>query len=245
MVQLKGRKKSKRKLAQNKCFCGLEKEVIYEGDGIVEYPVFSCPDHGPNKRNEWSLWWNLYKDRWREDRFWDNSADKLSCLVGYFCHYFKKFYEHPYIFTFANPNPYKDKDFVMARRILNMFQGNAREAKIYIRWVFAKRIRTPKYAVHSLGFFASQRFVNDYLYAKSRSNVLRRTTPLPKDFLSWCKDNYPEVFENQELETWNDLNGLISYIKSYGEDCIENYVVEEAVKRKMLLDKYSYKKLEV
>jgi len=244
MPQLKDRKKSRRKSGPPKCACGLEKEIAFEGDGVVAYPVFSCPVHGPDKRNEWALWWGEYKDRWRTDKFWDNHADKLSCLMGYFCHFFQKFYERPYTFAFMNPNPYRDKDFVMARRILTMFEWNAREAKVYIRWIFKKRIRNPKYAIHSLGFFASQQFVNEYLHAKARSKVLRRRTPLPKDFLDWCAENCPNIFQLQELQTWNDLNGLILHIKTYGEKGLENVVLEEAVRRNMLTDKYSFKKLE-
>jgi len=227
-----------------KCACGLEKEITFEGDGVVEYPVFSCPEHGPDKRNEWALWWNTYKDRWREDIYWDKHAEKLSCIVGYFCHLYQKFYNHPYIFAFANPNPYRDKDFVMARRILNMFKWDAREVRIYFRWVFKKRIRTPKYNIHSLGFFTSQKFVNEYYAAKARSKILKRSSPLPRDFLSWCKQNCAGIFQQQELSTWNDLNGLISHVQSYGEKGVENEVLEEAVRRNMLADKQTYKKLE-
>jgi len=236
---------ARKKSGPPKCVCGLEKEITFERDGEAEYPVFSCPEHGPDKRNEWALWWKTYKDRWKEDRYWDKNADKLSCLVGYFCHLYFKFYDHPYVFAFSNPNPYRDKDFVMARRILTMFKWNAREAKVYLRWVFQKRVRTPNYSIHSLGFFASQKFVNEYFHAKARSKVLRRSTSLPKDFLKWCEETCPEIFQAQELSTWNDLNGLISHILSYGESGVENNVLEEAVKRGLLTDKYTYRKLEV
>ena len=233
-----------RKTKKILCSCGKEKEISFENDGIVEYPIFSCPEHGPDKRNEWALWWNIYKDRWKELHFWDNPADKLSCLVGYFCHTYQKFYNRPFVFSYANPNPYKDKDFVMARRILLMFKGNAREAKIYIRWVFQKRIRIPSYAVHSLGFFASQKFVNEYFQAKERSLILKRSSALPKDFLNWCRKSCPEIFEKQELETWNDLNGLVTHIISYGNNNIEGFVIKEAVQRGMLDSETTYKKLE-
>lgn len=215
MLQLKDQKKSK-------------KEFKKSND-------FSC--------QEYDLWCSLYKDRWKESKYWDSNADKLSCLVGYFCHLFNKFYGYPYVFSFDGKSLYKGKDFTMARRILNMFDWNAREAKIYIRWVFEKRVKTVNYTVYSFGFFASQKFVNEYFHAKNRSMVLRRYTKLPQDFLSWCKNNHPDIFQQQELETWNDLNGLISHIKIYNNG-IESYIIDEAVKRRMLEDKFTYKRLE-
>ena len=229
---------------KNLCsICKKEKEIIFEGEG-VQYPVFSCPEHGSNKRNEWKLWWDKYRDLWKEKKYWDSHADKLSCLVGYFCHKYKEFYNTPYVFGYANPVPYKDKDFVMARRLLAMFNGNAHEIRVYIKWVFKKIIKTPSYTIHSLGFFVSAQFVNEYLQAKKRSKVLRRSTKLPMDFLNWCKDHVPDIFEKQELGNWNDLNGLVTHIISYGSDGVEGQVVKEAVKRGMLENETTYKVLE-
>jgi hypothetical protein len=224
--------------------CKKEKEVLFEGDG-VQYPVFFCADHGPDKVNVWKDWWDKYHDRWCQNNdFWDQPKEKPSCLMSYFCHKFKLHYGFPYTLDYSNPIPYKNKDFTMVRRILAMFDGNARRAKNYIDWVFAKRIKGTNYTINSLGFFASSKLANEYNAARLKSQTLRRSTHLPWSFLQWCSENCPEIFDKQELATWNDLNGLITHISSYGEDNIEGYVVAEAVKRNMLKDKYSYKKLE-
>ncbi len=229
---------------KNICNCGNEKEIEWAGDGTLLYPVFFCSNCGYNKRNEWKLWWDAYSEKWKDDSSWNNFADMISCIVGYFCHMYNEFYNEPYTFSFANPNPYKDKDFIMARRLLAMFNGNAKEIKTYIRWIFSKKIKTQKYAVKSFGFFASQEFVNEFKIAKSRSKVIRRTTPLPNEFILWCKDNCNEIFNLQELKTWNDLNGLVTHVKAYGMDNIEGKVVKEAVNIGLLPHGPEYRKME-
>lgn len=232
-----------RKKAQVCCAaCGKPKETVFLGEGI-QYPTLSCPEHGPDPRNEWEMWVTTYRDEWRNKEAWDEPNRKLSCFVGYFCHRFSEFYGHPYVFAYGNPNPYKDRDFVMARRILTMFFQNAREAATYVRWVFAKRIKTPKYAVSSIGFFASSKFVNEYFQAKAKSEKLTRSTKLPADFLTWCAQNCPEIFDRQQLEVWNDLNGLVTHVQSYGMDSPEGKVVSEAINRG-LLPSGGYAKLE-
>jgi len=225
------------------CKCGEDKEVIFAGTG-VHYPTFSCHNCGPDKRNEWEIWWLAYKDTWRDDEKWNRPADALVCVVGFFCYYYEQFYDEPFVFSYQSAKPYTDKDFMMARRILTMFNGEAKEVKTYIRWVFAKKIKTPKYEVQGLGFFGLQKFANEYRRAKARTRRLTRFSKLPKAFLYWCKENAADVFNSQELETWNDLNGIVSIIKNYGREGAEWVVAQEAVRRGMLPPGPEFRKLE-
>jgi hypothetical protein len=240
----------KKKSSKNVCkLCGAKKEVSFEGEG-VQYPVFSCPEHGLDKRNEWKIWWEMYSERWKEKRYWNNPADRLSCVIGYFCDKFKEFYGHPYTLDVSNPIPYKSKDFVMGRRILAMFENNTADIRIFIRWVFAKKVRSRKYTVNSFGFFANAAFVNEFKAAKARNQVLKRSTPLPKEFIEWCsKGPCFEVVDNHGLKTWNDLNVLIGMVRTYsGSTGMVGVVVDQAVKRGMILmDSFGqpeFKKLE-
>jgi hypothetical protein len=223
--------------------CGKKKDVTFEGNG-VQYPVFSCPEHGQDERNEWARWWDLYHDRWKQNsEYWDQPREKPSCLVSYFCYKFREFYGYEYTLDCTNPVPYTSKDFIMARRILALFQGNAKRVKNYIDWVFAKRIKK-NYTINSFGFFSLPNLVNEYNAARAKSKILRRTTPLPQKFLKWCKEFHPNIFERQQFSTWDDLNGLVTYIKSRGKDNVEAIVVTEAVKQKMLHDENTCIKLE-
>lgn len=207
--------------------------MTYAGDG-VQYPVFVCPQCGTSGRNEWELWWSDYRFLWQDNAKWDESRHKLPCLMGYFCARYAELYGHPFHFEYATPNPYKSKDFMMGRRLLAMFQDDAKAARTYVKWVFAFKIRNPNCAIRSFGFFVSQKFVAEFMQAKARARILRRSTPLPTEFIQWCLENAPEVFEHQELETWNDLNFLSTYVRQSGGGNIEAMVADEAVRRGML-----------
>ena len=214
-----------------KCkICGHETEISFTG----YYPIISCKSCG-NITDEWKKWWEKYSERWKEDEYWNNLVDKPSCLIGYFCHKFNEFYGFPYTFDAANPVPYKGKEFTIARRLIDIFDGNAREAALYIKWAFLKKVVVRKRPITSIGFFSVSNIINEYKHAKALSIVLKRSSLLPEDFLEFCKREYPEIFEKQDLKTWNDLNTLVSFIQTFNSaDMIEYKVVIEAVKRNML-----------
>lgn len=243
MTRLKVSKKSKRKSGSRICSCGHEKEVTFAGDG-VEYPVFACPDCGPDKRNEWALWWSDYRFLWQDNAKWDEQKHKLPCLMGYFCAKYAELYGHPFRFDYAATKPYTSKDFIMGGRLLAMFDGDAKAARTYVKWVFVFKIKNTNCAIRSMGFFVSQKFVAEYMQARARARVLRRSTPLPTEFIEWCLMNEPNVFEHQELETWNDLNFLVTYVRQNGHDNIEGMVAAEAVRRGMLSPGPGYANLE-
>jgi hypothetical protein len=237
-------KKSTRKLVP-KCSCGLEQEISWGGDRI-QYPVFSCPTCGPSK-NEWEVWWNKYKDLWKDKENWQNKKDAISCIVGYFCHKYEEFYGNSFSFSYSSPTPFKDKEFTMARRLLAMFEGNAWEVAQYIKWGFPNVVKNPQYCVTGLGFFTKADIAIRFKNIRAQSRVIRRRTPLPKDFLEWCQANHPDIFERQELHTWNDLNGIVTHVKSYGLENVEGFIVEEAIRRRLLIsgeDGVQYRKLE-
>jgi hypothetical protein len=217
--------------------------VSFAGEG-VKYPVFACPACGPDKRNEWELWWSDYRHLWQDNGKWDEPRHKLPCLMGFFCAKYAEFYGHPFHFLYANPNPYKGKDFVMARRLLTMFGDDAKAARTYVKWVFAFKIRDTSRVIRSMGFFVSQEFVAEYMRARARARTLRRSTPLPTEFLGWCRENEPDVLDRQELETWNDLNGLVTHVRERGGDDPEGRVVAEAIRRGMLPPGPDYVRLE-
>lgn len=213
--------------------CGKIKEVTFKGNGI-QYPVFSCPEHQDLDKNEWEIWWEKYHDRYKDKECWKSLKDRPSCIVGYFCNEFYKFYGYSYVLDYNNPIPYKNKEFTMARKLMTMFGENYMWIPNYIRWVFDKRVKDRKKAITSFGFFALPDLVNSYFAARASQSVLRRSTPLPKEFLEWCGSTHPQIFERQELGTWNDLNGLVTHVKIYGEEGLEWQIVKEAIGRKLL-----------
>jgi hypothetical protein len=213
--------------------CGKEKEITFKGESI-QYPVYSCPEHSDEDKNEWEIWWTKYHDRYKDKEYWQSLKDRPSCIVGYFCNEFYKCYGYSYKLDYNSPIPYKNREFLVARKLMAMFGEEYMLIPEYIRWVFEKRVKLRKKAVTSFGFFITQDFVNSYFAARAKRNVLKRSSPLPKEFLEWCASEYPDIFERQELATWNDLNGLVNYVKCYGQNNIEYYVVQEAINKGML-----------
>lgn len=241
MTQSKKLKKSRRK--SNKCSCGEEKQISYMGDG-VSYPVFVCKNCGPDKRNEWEIWWTNYRFLWKDEKNWEDQKHKVSCVMGYFCFKYQEVYGYPFRFDYSSTKPYTSKDFIMCNRLLAMFNGDAKSIKIYIKWIFTTKIRRPEYIISGFGFFVSQKFIAEFSNARARSRVLRRSTPLPTDFIEWCLSNEPDIFDRQELENWNHLNGLVTHVKQWNQDDVEKRVVNEAVNRGMLPSGPDYVRLE-
>lgn len=222
------------------CKCGKIMNITYEGDGI-QYPVFSCPEHGIDK-NLWKEWWEKYSDRGLKKEFWKNKRDLPSCIISYFCNQFQKFYNYSYTLDCSSPIPYSNKEFTMARRIITMFGEEHLLIPNYIKWVFVRKVKTKKYPLSSLGFLASSAFVNEYKAERARSQKPKRSSKIPDDFLSWCNENYPETIKNHEVETLNDLNVLIGLAKDK-RNVDEKYIVEEA-KRRNIAPKSGFIKLE-
>lgn len=222
--------------------CKREMEIGWSGE-IVNFPVWHCPEHGPGK-NLWQEWWDKYSSRWTKKENWLNKADKPSCIIGYFCYLYNKNYNTMFTLDVRTPNPYKSKDFTMARRLLALFKDDALEAKIYLKWAFKYKTKEKTYRVTSLGFFVNSAFVNEYFLAKNQAQKLTRASKLPKDFLNWCQKNYKKIFDKHQFETWGNLNSLVSYVKKYGTENDEGKVVQEAVSRNMLKNPFTYRELE-
>jgi hypothetical protein len=212
-----------------KCkICKKEKQIEYEGDR-VQYPVFSCPEHGI-ETNEWEKWWNNYSDRGLSKEYWHDKRERPSCVVSYFCNQYYEFYGFPYTLDYSNPIPYKNKEFTMARRIISMFGENYKYIPNYIKWVFKKKVKNRKYPVNSLGFFASSQFVNEYNAARERANKPKRSSSIPERFLQWCRDSYPKIVDYHELQSLNDLNMLIGIAEADPQSEEMNVIREARLK---------------
>lgn len=225
---------------KHKCYCGKQMDITYKGDGI-QYPVFSCPEHGVDK-NLWEEWWDKYSDRGLKKQYWEVKKELPSCIVSYFCHQFQKFYGYSYTLDSSNPVPYSNKEFTMARRIITMFGEDFNLIPNYIKWVFIRKVKTRKYPLNSLGFFASSAFVNEYKAERARAQKVKRSSKIPENFLLWCKEHYPDTIKYHEIETYNDLNVLIG-LANDNDNKNEISIIEEARKRN-LIPKTGYIKLE-
>lgn len=233
-------------MAKTLCkICGEVKTITYAGQKL-QYPVFYCSFCDRTDKNEWEAWYNEYKNLWSDKKNWDNK-NGVSCIVGYFCNLYKKYYDKEYAFSYGSPNPYIDKDFLIARKLLTMFDGEAFEVGLYIKWMFEFHVKNKKKKITSMGFLTIQNLVNDFKLKRKKAKQIKRISPLPKPFIDWCSKNYPDIFSKCALETWNDLNGLITYVscwKNLDDEAMEKKILKYAVETGLLESPLSYKQFE-
>ena len=144
---------------------------------------------------------------------------------------YKEFYNIDYVFMPTNPNPYGAKECKDAWTLLAAFSNDAIEVRKYIYWVFKKGINKNA-SINSFGYINAPGLVRKYkLYAEKRK-TLTRDSALPKRYIDWCESHIPNIFQNYELKTMNDLGALLSYTNAYleNEDTIEREAIEEAIR---------------
>lgn len=152
---------------------------------------------------------------------------------------YEKFYNTEYVFVPQNPNPYGSKECRDAWAILSAFNGDAREVGKYIQWFFKHGINKNT-NITSFGYLGTPAIIRKYKLHAEKSKYLTRASILPKEYLSWCEDNVPEIFDKYELTTMNDLGALLKYVVTYsGEissDSAEFQAISQAVKMTLIKD---------
>ena len=105
------------------------------------------------------------------------------------------------------------------------------QAPAYVRQSLEYRIGGKD--VRSLRYLA-----DDRAYRRWREWKPRRSDPLPSDFVAWLEDREPDVLRDEQIRTWNDLNGLVQQLRCYGAEADDGpevlRVVTEARRRGLL-----------
>jgi len=152
---------------------------------------------------------------------------------------YKKHYDIDYVFVPQNPNPYGAKEVRDAWSLLSAFQGDAHEVRRYIYWFFTKTIGRNT-DITSFAYLNTPNIVRKYNLYLEKKKTFTRASKLPKDFITWCGDNVPEIFTNYELNTMNDLGALLGYVKTYSSDInpesSEFRVIAQATKMNLIKD---------
>jgi hypothetical protein len=199
-------------------------------------PIFTCEKCG-DRELTWKKFYDEYLQLFRDKSNWGVKKHQVSCIIGFFCHMYKEFYGTDYVFVPQNPNPYGCKEVKDSLKLLATFSGNAHDVRKYIFWVFKKIIKQST-NLTAFAYINSPSIIRKYKLYAEKKNRLTRSSKLPKQFLDWCKQNAPELFDKYELETMNDLGALSSYLKEYddGTDQFvdERGVVSEARKYKLI-----------
>lgn len=202
--------------------------------------MFTCESCG-DVHLGWKTFFDEYLQLFRVKENWDNPKHHVSCVIGFFYHMYRETYDTNYVFIPQNPSPFSAKECRDAWSLLSAFGGRAHEVRKYLYWIFKKAINKNT-EITSFGYVNTPALVRKYILQAKQKHVLRRESKLPKEFVSWCKAEAPEIFDNYALETMNDLGALYSYVDTYSDELMlkasspENLVIGQAVKHNLIKD---------
>ncbi len=83
----------------------------------------------------------------------------------------------------------------------------------------------------SLNYFNAPGLVRKYNLIVQKQKTITRASGLPGDFITWCKANAAEIFNNYELSTMNDLGALLQFYVTYkinDSESLEAKVIQAA-----------------
>jgi hypothetical protein len=118
-----------------------------------------------------------------------------------------------YLFVPATPNPFSAKECRDANLLVSSFNKNMDDVRKYLVWVFKTGLGSNAKIV-SLAYVNAPGLIRRYMLSADRKNTYTRNSPLPDEFLSWCKSCMPVLISSYTLETMNDLGALLGYVNS-------------------------------
>lgn len=104
---------------------------------------------------------------------------------------------------------------------MSAFNGDAHEVRRYIYWFFNKTIGKHT-DITSMAYLNTPNIVRKYKLYVEKKKISTRSTALPVELISWCHLNVPDIFDNYELSTMNDLGALLGYVKAYSTELNDN-----------------------
>ena len=190
-------------------------------------PIFVCDKCG-EKELTWKKFYSEYLQLYKIKENWNSEKDKVSCVLGFFCHMYKETYKTDYVFVPKSFNPFSSKECRDTWTLLASFGGNANDVRKYLFWLFKKCINKNT-GITSFGYVNTPNLIRKYNLYNISKDIFQRETKLPIEFIDWCKSIIPDIFKSYALDTMNDLGALISYCKAYGsENSIETQAIEKA-----------------
>lgn len=123
-------------------------------------------------------WQNFFV---RMDSLGDNIHEWTSLdLLAYFGKKYKEHFNRSYAFD-TKKSPSYCSDGFLIKKLVGMLQTtNQHKIKDYIDWVFANKVKK----ILSFGYFANNKFCNEYLDLIEKKNKITRTTVLPSEYLN-------------------------------------------------------------
>jgi len=144
-------------------------------------------------------------------------------LLGYICKRYKDFFGTSFAISVKGA-PSKCSEIYQIRQIMATLQtSDTKIIKDYIDYIFDKKIILNKVKLKKIGFFITQGFATEFYLDRKQKNIIKRSTPLPQEYLNVAQEL------NIEANTYGDLafikmsnnvayNNLFEKLKSIGFD---------------------------
>jgi hypothetical protein len=213
-IQIKPKRKKRstskcRVKTQNGDACNGKYRLEHEG----AIPLFICDICGDQELT-WKKFYTEYLQLWKDKANWSEKRNTVSCILGFFCYMYKEFFVTDYIFVPQNPNPYGAKEVKDSWTLMSAFQNDIEEVRKYIYWVFKKGVNK-NVTITNFGYINTPGLIRKYKLYAERRKTFTRDSELPWQFLDWCKECVPEIFNKYALATMNDLGALLAYTREY------------------------------
>lgn len=212
MAKAKKRRPSDCKIKVGEKRCTGKYKLSYDNAA----PLFTC-NKCQDRDTSWKKFYDDYLQLYSVKENWDVEKNNVTCIIGFFCHMYRELFDTDYVFVPNNPNPYSSKEIREAWKLLATFKNDVIQVRKYIYWVFRKNIRRSTNLV-SFNYINAPGLIRRYnLHARNKQSIARFTA-LPLGFLYKCRADTPDIFDNYELTTVNDLGALLSHVKFYDVD---------------------------
>jgi len=198
-------------------------------------PIFIC-DICNDTDKTWKKFYTEYLILHEVKENWLEQKHKVSCIIGYFCYLYKKKFGIDYIFIPQNINPFSSIECKYTSMLLAGFNNNALEVRNYLKWLFTKELKGQT-QITSFGYIKIPDIIRRYNLYSMTEKTKTRTSKLPVEFISWCKEN-TQIYEAYTLDNYNDLIAIYKSVKAYNieKNTDEGRVLEKAEAMLLIVD---------
>lgn len=156
-------------------------------------------------------WQNFFHKLGMFERFAPDQWQEIQ-LLGYVCDRYKKLYGREYSIAMKGAPGKCSEMFFIKNMIRTLGTSNMNVAKQYIDWVYDKKIIPGNKKIKTFSYFMTAGLVNEFQFEKTESEIIKRSTELPK--------TYKEIADNLNVSvnTYGDLAFVkMAYDKANGD----------------------------
>jgi hypothetical protein len=223
---------ARKNLIHNVKSCGREFEILYNEENL---PFLQCIGCG-KVLDDWIKWHQEYRHYFLDDSRWLNPRDHVMCLLGYFCSKYREHYGVEYSLSLTERGLFLSAEVHLIRKIIKNLDSNVSEAKKYIDFYFATKVKLRKKKITSISVLSYPASINEFKFWNKKNKKIFRDKPLPKGMINFLKDK-TSLLDNFQLVDYGDLKLLLMSFAS-GHQILSNdiRVFLDELKRQNVID---------